>query len=812
MLSRFGFKTRIMAGACGPLFLFVALFVLTDIAMERQRDTDRWVEQTHEIRHRTGRIEAIALSMSTNVRGFLLAGTEAHLAVYDAAQKRLSQEIQSLETLLADFPEQAQRVVELDRILQEWRETAAAGAIALRRKIGDAETMNDIAEQVREAENKTLFRELRGQIAGFIQHQETEIRERKFTAAAAYAKVHNALANLPETDRRLQNDLDLFQQIYAVIETAGEMERGFRSYLLSDDDAYVEMYEAAGRRLPEQLSRLSHFLSDAPELAVSLKDARQIIQYWDQEIAAPAIALKKALDKSPSAMLRLSVFIENQGGGAYFETFLKRIETIRASAYERMAARREKTSAEISYNAGHIKTFGDANWRLDRAHQAIQEALRILIEAINTEASVRGFLLTGVELLLEAYHTGAAGFYDRVETLKDKVAHKTEQTRSLETIETTFSAWLDQVATPLILLRRDIGHSATMDDMADFIKQGKGDALLARFRSHLEEVKAEARRSLDQRKTENRKRVQWTRRLMAVGVPATVLLSLLAAWGLARSIARPVEQVATPLGISARSIASAAGHVSDASGQLSEGAAHQAAALEESAAALEEMAALASQNAHHAGEATRIVADSQKTFARVEERTAALAKTMTAIRQAGEKSGEIIQTIDGIAFQTDLLALNAAVEAARAGEAGAGFAVVADEVRKLALRSAEAARETADGLEETAGRIAEGGEAVGQVQAAMAELTGAAQKVREIVGEIAAASGDQAAQAKEVSESVISMDRITQENASTAEQTAASAEQMSAQAREMEAMVERLVAMLKGRERGGKMRKTASRI
>ncbi len=798
MFSRFGFKTRIMSGACGPLLLLVLLFGLTYVSLERQRDTDRWVEKTHEILHHTSRIESIVLTMSTEVRGFLLSGVADLLMAYEAEKVRLQEEIGSLRSLLPDRPEQLKRIDDIARTLQEWEETATAEAIALRREIGDAETMNDIGERVRQAESKAYFRRLRDQIGDFTGNQETEIEKRKETTRATYIQVHNILENLMETDRQFQRDLDVLQQIYAIDDIAGKMERGLRGYLLSKEATYLKMYETAREMLPERLSRLAIFLKDDPELVRTLEDAVPIIRYWEQEIADPAIELKKTLDNSPAAMIKLSVFMENRGGGAYYEAFLKRVESIRSAAYQRMEERRKKASIAIFHSVANIKTLGDASGRLDRAHRAIQEALRMLIAAINAETGMRGFLLTGVESLLSPYHEGSSTFHERLDALREAVSHKTEQLLLLKEIESTFSAWLDRVTTPLLLLRREIGHSATMDDMADLIKAGAGEARLSRFRDLLNAIENDTRNALDRRRAENAQMAAWTQRLMAVGLPVALLLSLLAAGALARNISRPIEQVASGLRASGRTIASAADHVSEASDRLSEGAARQAGALEESAAALEEMATLADQNARHTGEAIRIVGDSQETHSDVSQQADTLAGTMAAIRKAGEKSGGIIKTIDDIAFQTDLLALNAAVEAARAGETGAGFAVVASEVRKLALRSAEAARETADELEETARGIADADAAVGQVRAAIDGLSQAARKTGKIVEEIAAGSEDQARRAKEISESAASMDRITRETASTAEETAASAEQMAAQAKEMEAMVGRLVAILKG--------------
>jgi methyl-accepting chemotaxis protein len=153
------------------------------------------------------------------------------------------------------------------------------------------------------------------------------------------------------------------------------------------------------------------------------------------------------------------------------------------------------------------------------------------------------------------------------------------------------------------------------------------------------------------------------------------------------------------------------------------------------------------------------------------------------IHASSDETAKIIKTIDEIAFQTNLLALNAAVEAARAGEAGAGFAVVADEVRNLAMRAAEAAKTTAGLIEENIKDIKEGSELVASTDEAFKQLVrDNSNKVGELVGEIAAASQEQSQGVEQVNNAMADMDKITQQNAASAEQSASASEQLNSQA------------------------------
>jgi methyl-accepting chemotaxis protein len=164
-------------------------------------------------------------------------------------------------------------------------------------------------------------------------------------------------------------------------------------------------------------------------------------------------------------------------------------------------------------------------------------------------------------------------------------------------------------------------------------------------------------------------------------------------------------------------------------------------------------------------------------------------EAMRVINESSRKIADIIGVIDAIAFQTNLLALNAAVEAARAGEQGRGFAVVASEVHSLAGRSAAAAKEIKDLIQDSVAKIADGSRLVEQSGKSLTDIVGSVKKVTDIVGEISAASADQASGIEQVSKAISSMDESTQQNAALVEQAAAASESIVQQVRELNASV-----------------------
>jgi len=230
------------------------------------------------------------------------------------------------------------------------------------------------------------------------------------------------------------------------------------------------------------------------------------------------------------------------------------------------------------------------------------------------------------------------------------------------------------------------------------------------------------------------------------------------------------------------SISTASAEIATGNLDLSQRTEQTASNLQQAASSMEQLSGNVRQTADSASTANQL-ANSAASIARKGGKVVSqVVATMEEIQSSSKQIGDIIGTIDGIAFQTNILALNAAVEAARAGEQGRGFAVVAGEVRSLAQRSAEAAKEIKLLIGASVERVDQGTRLVGDAGHTMDEIVASVQRVTDIIGEITGAASEQSAGLSQVNASVAQLDQMTQQNAALVEQGAAAAASLKDQA------------------------------
>jgi methyl-accepting chemotaxis protein len=286
------------------------------------------------------------------------------------------------------------------------------------------------------------------------------------------------------------------------------------------------------------------------------------------------------------------------------------------------------------------------------------------------------------------------------------------------------------------------------------------------------------------------------------GLVGTIIIAgffvVLAVVVVQKQITAPLNMVLAHLTGASDQVRASAQQIGTASQSLAEGASEQAASLEETSASLEELSSMTKRNAENAQEVKDLAG---KTRMATESGTAEIQHmnvAMADIKTASHNISKIIKSIDEIAFQTNILALNAAVEAARAGEAGAGFAVVADEVRNLAQRSAQAARETAEKIEDSIVKSERGVHISEQVSKCFDEIADKIRKMDDLVASIASASKEQSHGISQLNTAVSEVDKVTQSNAANSEESAAAALELNTQADALKEALEQMTKLMAG--------------
>jgi methyl-accepting chemotaxis protein len=360
-----------------------------------------------------------------------------------------------------------------------------------------------------------------------------------------------------------------------------------------------------------------------------------------------------------------------------------------------------------------------------------------------------------------------------------------ESNRALETMTTSRNRALDLLRENKVEESRKLQQEVVIPDYEKYLK-----ALDANVEYNNKSGKAAADAGTSS--------ALFSVRLIGIALGLAFLLAGLLAFMVIRSTNRALGNIVVNLDRGAVQTASAARQVSMASQTLASGASQQASSVEETSTSLEEMSSMIRATAENAEKAKGLASEARSVAETGSRTMSDMTQAMEAIDSSSAEVAKIVKNIDEIAFQTNILALNAAVEAARAGEAGAGFAVVADEVRSLAQRSAAAAKETADKIEVAIFNSRKGSQCTAKVEESLTQIAEKVTSTDSLVADIATAAREQAQGIEQINIAIAQLDKISQSNSASAEESASAAEELDAQAETLKDQVAKLRQLVGG--------------
>ncbi len=313
--NNLGMRTKILIGIFIPIVMLIVLGTTSMLNIKSIVETSGWVEHTHEVLSDAADILGSAVDMETGMRGYLLAGKEDFLGPYKEGEKATYDSIDKLKQIVSDNPKQVKRLEEMESVLREWQEKVTEPSIELRRKIGDAKTMNDMAKLIGEAKGKQYFDKFRGQIATFIEREQALMEKRQEKAKSSID-----IEQLRQTADWIDHTHLVIREAIEIVAAAVDMETGMRGYLLAGKEDFLDPYKNGEKIFYELVSKLQKTVKDNPTQVSLLGDIKITIKQWQEKVTEPNIALRREIGDAKT-MEDMAELVGEARGKQYFDKF-----------------------------------------------------------------------------------------------------------------------------------------------------------------------------------------------------------------------------------------------------------------------------------------------------------------------------------------------------------------------------------------------------------------------------------------------------------------------------------------------------------
>ncbi|MCJ8322887.1 MAG: CHASE3 domain-containing protein [Rhizobiales bacterium] len=509
-------------------------------------ERDKLVDHTHEVIEAMADINLAAVNMETGMRGYLLAGKDEFLAPYEAGEIAAYNGIETLINKVNDNPVQVQRMLDISNLLTTWQRKVTDQQIALRREIGQAKSMEDMASLIGEAKGKLIFDKFREQMDNFLDAERQLLKQRELDLSALGDTIKSDVLNT----RLADTDLQLIQKTIITIEKLGFfailINRSANDASRFLDKNSLSTFEVNVANFKKSLNILSELTTDKVGQRTIVERISSQFSEWNEAVNLPVFDSETPVYAQQTREFGQFDSVQEQPtdqNNKIFGSLLSSINLFSEVQHKRLDSAINGVKNLAAKAAENIEHFTEGEKWLLHSNRVIQNAYKVILSALDMETGMRGFLLSGKEEFLLPYTIGSNNIQQRVSILQKLVNDNLNQVGILDQVQETILQWQNEVTEVNISLRRVINQSKSMEDMAKTVGQARGKDFFDELRSLMLDFKTTELDLMIIRKDIVNDTVSTSYYLIWIASLIALTFGLFAALTVGNSIAKPLRKV-----------------------------------------------------------------------------------------------------------------------------------------------------------------------------------------------------------------------------------------------------------------------------